>query len=95
MTGYWGRKLLPGPAEANVRSSVAVARNPPVSFGQYLPDADLSLIAANTRRERLGGNVTCRKAVIRETADVQAFRLITNRAQLDGDRLVVKGAARD
>jgi hypothetical protein len=26
------------------------------------------LIAAKTRRERLGGNVTCRKAVIRETA---------------------------
>jgi hypothetical protein len=38
------------------------------AIGQYLPDADLLLIAVKTRRERLGGNVTCRKAVIRETA---------------------------
>jgi hypothetical protein len=36
--------------------------------GQYLPEAGLLLIAAKTRRERLGGNVTRRKAVIRETA---------------------------
>jgi hypothetical protein len=32
-------------------------------FGQYLPDADLLLIAAKTCRERLGGNVTCRESV--------------------------------
>ena len=62
----------------------------------YLPEADLLLIAAaKTGANALAETSLAGKRLSARRQDVQAFRLITNRAHLDGDRSVAKGAARD
>ena len=56
------------PKSCDAVSPSTISRAAGSFFGQYLPDADLLLIATKTRRERVSGNVTCRKAVTPETA---------------------------
>ena len=55
------------PKSCDAVSPSTISRAAGSFFGQHLPDADLLLIAAKTRRERLGGNVTYRKVVIGKT----------------------------